>query len=89
MNLSRPLIFFDLETTGVNTSTDRIIQLAGIKLMPDGTRDTRTMLINPTISIPREASEVHGITDEMVADQATFREISRELLEWMSECDLA
>lgn len=89
MNLSRPLVFFDLETTGVNTSTDRIIQLAGIKLMPEWTRETRMLLINPTISIPAGASEVHGITDDMVADQPTFREVSNELYDWMSGCDLA
>lgn len=89
MHLTRPLVFFDLETTGVNTSTDRIIQFAGIKLMSDWTRETRTMLVNPGVKIPREASEVHGITDEMVADEASFRELADELYGWMSDCDLA
>ena len=87
--LKRGLIFFDLETTGVNTSTDRIIQFAGIKVMSDWTRETRTMLVNPTVKIPREAGEVHGITDDMVIDQPTFREISREIYDWIDWCDIA
>lgn len=89
MKLTRPLVFFDLETTWVSTSSDRIVQFAGIKIMPDESRITKQYLINPTIHIPAWASQVHGITDDMVADQPTFSQVSDELYTWMSGCDLA
>jgi len=85
----KAIVFFDLETTGVSTQYDKIIQFAAIKVMPDGSRDTYTLLINPARPIPKEATEVHGITDEMVADQVMFGEIADELYEWMSGCVIA
>lgn len=87
LKLSRPVCVFDLETTGVNTSKDRIVELAIIKLFPDGERVEKQTYLNPEMPIPAEASAVHGITDEMVKDQPTFRQISKALLEFVSGCD--
>lgn len=88
MKLQRPIVFFDLETTGVNITTDRIVQIAAIKIDVDGTRTEKTTLINPTISIPKEATEVHGITDDMVKDQPTFKQISKSLFSFFEGCDI-
>lgn len=87
LKLSRPVCVFDLETTGVNTSKDRIVELAIIKLFPDGERIEKHSYLNPEMPIPAEASAVHGITDEVVKDQPTFRQISKALLEFISDCD--
>jgi DNA polymerase-3 subunit epsilon len=87
LKLSRPLIVFDLETTGVNTSKDRIVELAIIKLFPNGERIEKQTLLNPGIPIPAEASAVHGITDEAVKDKPSFRQISKSLLAFISGCD--
>ena len=65
LQLTRPIAFFDLETTGVNLSADRIVELAIVKLMPDGTRQTKRKLINPGMPIPQASSDIHGITNEM------------------------
>lgn len=87
LKLSRPVCVFDLETTGVNTSKDRIIELAIIKLFPDGERIEKHTYLNPGMSIPAEATAVHGITDEMVKGKPCFRQISKSLLEFISGCD--
>lgn len=68
LQLSRPIAFIDLETTGVNLSSDRIIEIAIVKVMTDGTRQVKRKLINPQIPIPPASSEIHGITDDMVKD---------------------
>jgi DNA polymerase-3 subunit epsilon len=89
MNLQRPLIFFDLETTGTNISTDKIVQIAIVKTNVDGTTEEKTRLVNPGIPIPKEATDVHGITDEMVKDQPTFGQIAKALKSTFEGCDIA
>lgn len=89
LNLSRPIIFFDLETTGVNISRDRIVELSYIKVMPDGTEVERTMRINPEMPIPAQATAVHHISDSDVADKPTFRMVAQDLLREFEGCDIA
>ena len=72
LKLDRPLVVFDLETTGLFPKRDRIVELGAIKVMPDGTEEERCWLLNPTVHIPDEASSVHGITDDAVKDCPTF-----------------
>jgi DNA polymerase-3 subunit epsilon len=89
LQLSRPLAVIDLETTGVNISLDRIVEIAIVKLMPDGTRQIKRKLINPEMAIPKQSSDVHGITDEMVKDAPTFKQAANEIKMFISNCDLA
>jgi DNA polymerase-3 subunit epsilon len=89
LRLTRPLVFFDLETTGKDFVTDRIVQISVLKVFPDSSEETRTRLINPGIPIPAEATAVHGITDDDVKNQPRFREIARSLYEFFSGCDIA
>lgn len=86
LNLDKPLVVFDLETTGVDVVKDRIVQIAAHKIMPDGTVTKKNVLINPMMPIPTEAMEVHGITDEMVADKPRFDKFARSMSEWFSGC---
>jgi DNA polymerase-3 subunit epsilon len=86
--LKKPIIFFDLEATGTDTGTDRIVEIAMIKLHPNGTRDTYTKRINPTIPISAEATGIHGISNEDVKDAPTFKMVAKEIWEWMRGCDL-
>ncbi len=86
--LKRPIIFFDLETTGVDNAKDRIIEMAFIKLNPDGTRDRYVRRINPGMPIPAGSTAIHGIKDEDVKDEPTFKDIAHELHNWMKNCDL-
>lgn len=88
MKLSRPLVSFDLEVTGLDPEEDRIVEVAAIKLMPDGKKIEKTACINPERPIPAEATEVHGIKDEDVADAPTFRRIARSLWKFLDGCDL-
>ena len=87
LNLKRPIVFFDLETTGVDTSKDRIVEISMIKIMPDGEEFVRTRKINPEMPIPPEATAVHGITDEDVKDQPTFRQVAKSLAQFIQGCD--
>ncbi len=89
LNLSRPLAIFDLETTGVNVGTDRIVEICIIRANVNGSSDTKTMLINPTIPIPAEATAIHHITDEDVKDKPTFAQVANELNHFLNNCDLA
>ena len=77
LNLTRAIAFIDLETTGVSLSTDRIVEIAIIKILPDGSRQVKRKLINPEMPIPKETSDIHGITDDMVKDAPTFKQIGR------------
>jgi DNA polymerase-3 subunit epsilon len=86
--LKRPIIFFDLETTGTDAVNDRIVELAMVKIMPDGTRDKYVKRINPGIPIPAETTAIHGIKDEDVKDAPSFKQIAHNLYEWMKGCDL-
>lgn len=89
LQLKNPLAFFDLETTGVNITQDRIVEIAVIKLMPSGEQLTYEKRINPGIPIPTEASLVHGIYDADVQDAPHFKSIAKELVQFLQGCDLA
>ena len=86
--LKRPIVFFDLETTGTDNVKDRIVELAFIKILPDGKRDKFVKRINPGISIPPEVTAIHGISDEDVKNCPTFKLIAHQLYDWMKGCDL-
>ncbi len=87
LNLKRPIIFFDLETTGVDTSKDRIVEISMVKVMPDGERITKTRRINPEMHIPESSTAIHGIKDEDVKDCPTFGQVSRSLAQFIEGCD--
>lgn len=90
LKLNRPLIFFDLETTGINVQSDLIVEIAMMKIMPDGGESTNLRhLVNPQVHIPKDATAVHHITDEMVKDAPVFGMIAPEILAFMEGCDLA
>lgn len=89
IKLTRPLVFFDLESTGTRPEFDRIVEIAIIKHFPDGRDETVVRKINPQMHIPEEASAVHGITDADVAESPTFADIAGNLLKYLEECDLA
>ncbi len=88
LELKHPIAFIDLETTGVSLSTDRIVEIAIIKLLPDGTKQVKRKLINPLIPIPKSSSDIHGITDEMVKDAPTFKQVANEIKMFIDNCDL-
>ena len=89
LKLKKPLVFFDLETTGTNITHDRIVELSFLKLMPDGSTVEKTRRINPGMPIPAEATAVHHITDADVADEPTFAQIAKSLAECLRGCDFA
>lgn len=89
LNLKRPLAFFDLETTGVNVASDRIVEICILKAMPDGGEEVKTMRLNPGKPIPLESSLIHGIYDEDIKDAPSFKEVGQELAEFLEDCDLA
>ena len=89
LKLKRPIVFFDLETTGLQIANDRIVEIAILKIFPNGKKIQKTWLVNPTIPIPSETTAIHGITDKKIADKPTFKEISNELSELMCNSDLA
>ncbi|MDH3628154.1 MAG: 3'-5' exonuclease [Acidobacteriota bacterium] len=88
LKLDRPLIYFDLETTGTNVMRDRIVEIAAKKVMPDGSDEIRSRRVNPECPIPAGASAVHGIYDADVADEPTFRQLAQGLFEFFLGCDL-
>jgi DNA polymerase III subunit epsilon len=89
LNLTRPIAFFDLETTGIKVATDRIVEICIHKINVDGTTKTKTLKINPEMPIPPEVTAIHGITDEDVKDAPKFSEIAHELAKFLENCDLA
>jgi DNA polymerase-3 subunit epsilon len=89
LKLNRPLAVIDLETTGVNLGTDRIVEIAIVKIMPDGKKIIKRKLINPEMAIPAVTSAIHGITDEMVKDAPTFKQVANELKQFIENCDMA
>jgi DNA polymerase III subunit epsilon len=89
LNLKNPLCFFDLETTGVNITQDRIIEIAVIKMMPNGEIQRKTNLLNPTIPIPPESTAIHGISDKDIADKPPFKEVAKEYARFLEGADLA
>ncbi len=89
LKLTRPLVFFDLETTGTNISSDRIVEISIVKLMPDGNIYEKTRRINPEMHIPEGATAIHHITDEDVANEPTFRQVANSLSQLIAGCDIA
>lgn len=89
LNLKNPLIFFDLETTGINIVKDRIVEISFLKVHPNGKEESKTRRINPGMPIPAESTAIHGITDEDVKDCPTFKEIAKSLAAQIEGCDLA
>ena len=88
LTLHKPICFFDLETTGTNVVTDRIVEIAILKIHPNGNKESRTWLVNPEMPIPEEAAAIHGITDEKVANEPTFKQIAKEIYNWIKDSDL-
>lgn len=88
LNLKNPIIFFDLETTGTDISHDRIVEIATVKVFPDGSEECKTRRVNPGIPIPKEATAVHGITDADVANEPRFAQIAKSLAAYLTGCDL-
>ncbi len=89
LQLQRPLAFIDLETTGINLSTDRIVEVAIIKILPDGAQVCKHKLINPQMPIPKVCSDMHGITDDKVKDAPVFKEVANELKQFIENADLS
>jgi DNA polymerase-3 subunit epsilon len=89
MELDRPLVVFDIESTGTSPRKDRIIELAAVKVMPGGEEIRKCWLLNPTVSIPPETTAIHGIADEDVKDCPTFAERAEEIFEFFRDCDLS
>jgi DNA polymerase-3 subunit epsilon len=88
LQLIRPIAFIDLETTGIMISTDRIVEIAIVKVLVDGTRQVKRKLINPLMPIPIGSSEIHGITDEMVKDAPSFKQVANEIKQFLENCDM-
>jgi DNA polymerase III subunit epsilon len=89
LQLKKPLAFIDIEATGNNVSIDRIVEIAIIKHLPDGSRTMKRKLLNPQIPIPPSITEIHGITDEMVKDAPVFKQAAHELKQFLDGCDLS
>ncbi|MEN8966254.1 MAG: exonuclease domain-containing protein [Polaribacter sp.] len=89
LKLEKPIVFFDLETTGVNIATDRIVEIAILKVFPNGNKESKTWLVNPEIEIPQGATDVHGITNEKVVTEPTFKELAPAINKMIEGCDLA
>ncbi len=89
LNLKNPLVFLDLETTGVNVASDRIVEIALLKINPEGSEEEKVLRINPEMPIPERATQFHKITDEDVKDAPVFREVARNLARFLEGCDLA
>ena len=89
LNVKNPLVFFDLETTGIDMVNDRIVEICILKVFPDGRTEVKTRRVNPTIPIPAQATAIHGITNEDVKDSPTFKEIAKSLVQLIEGCDFA
>ena len=88
LNLKKPIAFFDLETTGINITTDRIVEIAIVKVHPDGKEEIKTERVNPEMPIPLESSLIHGIYEEDIKDKPTFKQLAPEIAKFMTGCDL-
>ena len=89
LKLNKPICFFDLETTGINVAKDRIVEIAVLKVFPNGNKESFTWRVNPGVPIPKESSAIHGITDEMGANEPLFKELAPKVYALMSDSDLA
>jgi DNA polymerase-3 subunit epsilon len=88
LQLTRPIAFIDLETTGINITTDRIVEIAIVKILQDGEKQVKRKLINPLMPIPQSSSDIHGITDIMVKDAPSFKQVANEIKQFIEGCDL-
>ncbi len=88
LNLTKPICFFDLETTGVNVAKDRIVEISILKVFPNGNKESKTWLVNPEMEIPPAVVAVHGISNERVANEPTFKELSKEIYTMIKDSDL-
>ncbi len=88
LQLTRPLAFIDLETTGTNISIDKIVEIAIVKILPDGSKQVKRKLINPEMQIPAESTAVHGIDDAMIKDAPTFKQLANEIKQFIEGCDI-
>jgi DNA polymerase-3 subunit epsilon len=88
LNLTKPICFFDLETTGVNISKDRVVEISILKVFPNGTEERKTWLVNPEMEIPKEVIAIHGITNEKVANEPTFKELANDINAMIKDADL-
>jgi DNA polymerase-3 subunit epsilon len=89
LKLNRPICFFDLETTGIDIVKDRIVEISILKVFPNGNKESKTWLVNPTIPIPAQATEVHKITNEKVANEPTFKQLASQIYNMIKDSDLA
>ena len=89
LQLKKPIVFFDLETTGVKVAVDRIVEISILKIFPNGNKESKTWLVNPTVPIPEETTLIHGITNEKVVNEPTFSELSDDIYKLIENCDLA
>jgi len=89
LNLTKPLAFFDIESTGINVTTDRIVEISIVKVLPNNSEEELTLRVNPTVKIPKETTKIHGITNEDVEDCPTFAQKAREISDFLKGCDLA
>ena len=89
LQLKKPLAFIDIEATGTNVSTDRIVEIAIVKTFPDGNRTVKRKVINPQMPIPQVCIDIHGITNEMVKDAPVFKQVAQEIKQFLDGCDLA
>lgn len=89
LKLNRPICFFDLETTGIDVARDRIVEISILKVFPNGNKESKTWLVNPGISIPEHATAVHGITNDKVANEPTFKELAPQIFAMIKDSDLA
>ena len=89
LKISKPICFFDLETTGVNVSLDRIVEISILKIFPNGNKESKTWLVNPGVPIPLEASNIHGITNDIVKNEPLFKMIASDIKSMINNCDLA
>ncbi len=89
LNLEKPIVFFDLETTGIDTQNDKIVEIALLKVLADGSTQEYLQVVNPMKPIPKEASDVHGFTDEMVKDKPPFSAIAKDVFDFIGDADLA
>jgi DNA polymerase-3 subunit epsilon len=88
LNLTKPIVFFDLETTGIDVTNDRIVEISLLKVFPDGKEEIKTMRINPEMPIPKQSTDIHGISDEDVKDEPTFKLVAKDVAKFISGCDL-
>lgn len=89
LKLNNPIVFFDLETTGINIAADRIVEIALLKIHPDGSEEEKLLRINPEMPIPLKVSKIHGIYDDDIKNEPTFKEVAKNVAHFIEGCDLA